>query len=224
LEPATAATPVAASAVPAKESRSAAPEATLQSAGSSGDASSASVNTVTALAPAITPVETTRRLVVLSSKMSMPVHISRSDLYTAPEPPAAVGDEPASAVPQLNGEAPGSANELLSGTVPKLPPPPPPVAENAGNPAAPLTPARLISSVQPVYPSLAKQAHIEGNVIIEARIDASGKVVGMIVLSGSSVLREAAREALAKWNFQPAQRGDQPTPSSVVVTVRFKLK
>jgi len=184
------------------------------------------MNTVTALPTEVSLVEPSRRRDLLISRMAMPVQNTASDSHDAPEITVFGGEEPASAVPQLNGEAPGAAGGLLSTAGPEPPPPPPPAPapENAGIPAAPLTPARLVSSVQPIYPLLAKQGHIEGNVTIEAQIDVSGKVAGMRVLSGPSVLRAAATDALAKWKYQPAQRGDQPTPISVIVIIRFVLR
>jgi TonB family protein len=226
VQPAAAATPAAVFAGPAMESRSDAPAAMLPSAGPSAAAAPASTNTVTVLAPEETRVERPGRFVILNSKMTTPVHNATSDPNDLPDLTASTGDEPALAAPQLNGEAPGTPRGLLSATVPGLPPPPPPVPvpENAGDPAAPLTPARVVSSVPPIYPSLAKQAHIEGNVTIEAQIDASGKVAGMKVLSGPLALREAATDALAKWKFQPAQRGNQVTPISVIVTIQFVLR
>ncbi|HKO04410.1 MAG TPA: energy transducer TonB [Candidatus Acidoferrales bacterium] len=199
---------------------------TLQSARPSDGEAPGSMNTVTALPTEVSLVEPSRRRDLLISRMAMPVQNTASDSHDAPEITVFGGEEPASAVPQLNGEAPGAAGGLLSTAGPEPPPPPPPASapENAGKPAAPLTPARLVSSVQPIYPLLAKQGHIEGNVTIEAQIDVSGKVAGMRVLSGPSVLRAAATDALAKWKYQPAQRGDQPTPISVIVIIRFVLR
>jgi len=44
------------------------------------------------------------------------------------------------------------------------------------------------------------------------------------VLSGPQMLRDAATSAVAKWKFEPARRGDQPTPISMILSVHFTLK
>jgi len=218
-EPADFANPTVTFAAPATDSRGGDP-----ATGPSAAEAAVSMTTVTALVPEVSPVELPRRRDVLISNMAMPVHSRTSDSQEAPEITVSAGDAAIPAALQLNGEATGATKGLFSAAGPEPPPPPPPAPENAGTPTSSLTPARLLSTVQPIYPSLAKQAHIEGNVNIEAQIDASGKVVGMKVLSGPQMLREAATSAVARWKFQPARLGNQPTPISVILTVRFTLK
>lgn len=218
---AAAANPAVTIAAPATE-----PRGDDRAAGPSAADALAGMNTVTALTPEISPAESPQPRDILISKMTMPAHNLASEPQDPPEITVSAGNEPAPAAMQLNGDAGGTTRGLLSAAGPEPPPPPPSALtpENSVTPSAPLTPARLLSSVQPIYPSLAKQAHIEGNVTIEAQIDTSGRVAGMKVLSGPHVLREAATSAVAKWKFQPAQLGDRPTPISVILTVRFLLR
>ena len=126
---------------------------------------------------------------------------------------------------QLNGKDPGGALGLLTATSPEPPPPAEPAAvpEKTVKPEESLVPARLVSSTQPVYPFLAKQAHIEGNVVIEVQIDAAGIVTGTKVISGPQALRQAAINAIAHWRFEPARLRDWPTASTTMVTLRFML-
>jgi protein TonB len=70
---------------------------------------------------------------------------------------------------------------------------------------------------------MARQSRLEGNVTIEAQIDAAGKVSGMKVLSGPMMFQQAAMEAVARWKYEPARRKDEAIPSSVVVTLQFRL-
>ena len=208
-------------AVPATESRGDGP-----AAGPSAADALAGMSTVTALSPEVSPAESPRPRDILISKMDMPVLNVPSDPHDAPEITVFAGDGPNPGAALLSGKTAGAALGLLSGKGPEPPPPPPaaPAAESRVTPSAPLTPARLVSPVQPIYPSLAKQAHIEGTVTIEAQIDTSGRVAGMKVLSGPQVLRDAATSAVAKWKFEPARLGDQPTPISIILAVHFKLK
>ena len=172
--------------------------------------------TVTAVVPEVTPMEARRGRVVLPGKMILPVHNGTRGTHDAPELPATSGGD---------AGTPGKALGLFPAATPEAPPlpAPEPVVEKTAEPADAVTPARVVASVQPVYPLQAKLAHIEGSVKIEAAIDASGKIVGMKVLAGPAVFREAALSALAQWKFAPARLRNHPTPSTTIVMLRFVL-
>jgi protein TonB len=100
-------------------------------------------------------------------------------------------------------------------------------------PAAPAAPlavggdvvqAKLISSAPPLYPSLAKSQHISGNVLVDALIDANGRVTTMKVVSGPALLHQAAMDALKQWKYRPATLDGKPTPMHLTVTVQFRLQ
>jgi TonB family protein len=84
--------------------------------------------------------------------------------------------------------------------------------------------ARLISSVPPAYPPLAKTERVEGSVTIDALIDPTGKVTNMRALSGSVLLQEAAKDALRLWRYEPARLNGEPTSTHLQVTVKFQSK
>jgi protein TonB len=183
-------------------------------------------STVTAAVPEITPVESPKRLMVLVSKMNLPVQSVTLGHQDAPEIPTAAGGAPAATAPELSAKGPEGAGGLLAPSNLAPPPPPEPTAapEGAAKPGDALVPARLITSVQPAYPLLAKQTHIEGNVVIEAQVDAAGNVTGAKVVSGPQALRQAAVNAVVRWKFEPARLRDWPTASTTVVTLRFVLR
>ena len=82
---------------------------------------------------------------------------------------------------------------------------------------------RAISVVKPHYPSAARNAHIEGDVVIQADVDASGKVVGTKVISGPALLKMAAVEALQQWNYEPAKLNGHAVPGKTIVSLNFRL-
>jgi len=84
--------------------------------------------------------------------------------------------------------------------------------------------ARIIFSVPPKYPTLAKSQHVSGNVLIDALIDASGHVTTMKVVSGPAVLHQAAMDALKQWRYQPASLDGHPVPMHLAVTIQFHLR
>ena len=95
-------------------------------------------------------------------------------------------------------------------------------------PAAPIPiggdvkPAKLLKSVQPVYPQMARTQHVSGNVQIDALIDADGNVSAMKVLSGPALLREAALQSLKQWKYQPAELDGKPTSMHLTVVLQFR--
>jgi protein TonB len=100
-------------------------------------------------------------------------------------------------------------------------------------PAAPAAPvavggdvkqAKLISSVPPEYPALAKAQHVSGGVTIDALIDATGHVTKMKVISGPTLLHQAAMDALKQWKYQPAMLDGKPVPMHLSVTIQFRLQ
>ncbi len=102
-------------------------------------------------------------------------------------------------------------------------------ANKGKQPAAPLQvggevkQARLISSVSPVYPQLAKNQRLSGDVTIDALIDAHGNVSTMKVISGPALLHQSAMDALRQWKYQAATLNGQATPMHLTVTLQFKL-
>lgn len=80
---------------------------------------------------------------------------------------------------------------------------------------------RLISSVLPVYPLGARQAGVEGDVIVNTTIDKNGNVVGVKVLSGPPMLRQAALDALRRWRYEPSRLNGQPVAVEMQVTIKF---
>jgi len=84
--------------------------------------------------------------------------------------------------------------------------------------------AKLIASTTPAYPSLAKTQHVSGNVLIDALIDANGRVTTMKVVSGPTLLHQAAMDALRQWKYQPATLDGKPVPMHLTVTIQFRLQ
>ena len=100
-------------------------------------------------------------------------------------------------------------------------------------PAAPAAPvavggdvkqAKLISSVPPAYPAMAKAQHISGGVTVDALIDESGRVTKMKVMSGPTLLQQAAMDALRQWRYQPATLDGKAVSMHLIVTIQFRLQ
>lgn len=82
---------------------------------------------------------------------------------------------------------------------------------------------KLISSAAASYPSQARAELIQGEVVIDALIDATGKVTSVQVISGHPLLRQAAMDAVRQWKYEPARLNGQPISISTKVSVAFRL-
>ena len=71
---------------------------------------------------------------------------------------------------------------------------------------------------------MARQAHVEGQVTIEAVIDTTGKLTNMTVISGPPLLQQAAIDSLRTWKYQPGYLNEKPVPTKTSITVNFRLR
>lgn len=81
----------------------------------------------------------------------------------------------------------------------------------------------LVRSVPPVYPALARQMRLQGDVELFATIGKDGSITEVKALSGDSVLSRAAIEAVKQWKYKPYYLDDQPVAIQTQITVKFKL-
>src|SRR5580765_3408467 len=91
----------------------------------------------------------------------------------------------------------------------------------AVRPGGRIMPPKKIKDVPPVYPALAKSAHVTGAVTIEATIGADGKVVDAKVVHSIPMLDQAALDAVRQWEYLPSMLNGVPVPVLVTVTVNF---
>jgi TonB family protein len=80
---------------------------------------------------------------------------------------------------------------------------------------------RLVNRVMPEYPLVAKQAGIQGDVVVKTTIDDKGSVVNMQIVSGPALLRGAALAALRRWKYEPSTLNGQPISIQMLVTIKF---
>jgi periplasmic protein TonB len=106
------------------------------------------------------------------------------------------------------------------------PPPPPPPPSPPQEPVRPGGQVRIpqkVHDVAPAYPVVAKEARIQGVVIIEAVIGTDGRVTNARVLRSLPFLDDAALVAVRQWVYTPTTLNGVPVPVIMTVTVQFKL-
>ncbi|MGC2464008.1 MAG: TonB family protein [Candidatus Acidiferrum sp.] len=148
-----------------------------------------------------------------------PVHFASPTM----NPPEAKQDDEVVAPTISTGNANANSDGLASGLA----------AGNEKQPAAPEVPvpvggdvrsARLISQVPPAYPLMAKNQHVSGDVVIDALIDVNGRVTTMRVISGPTLLHQAAKDALRQWKYRPALLDGKPVAMHLSVTLQFRIQ
>ena len=79
---------------------------------------------------------------------------------------------------------------------------------------------------EPEYPTVAKQARIEGKVILRIVVDIKGDVTNIKVLKsmGHTGMDEAAIDAVKQWKFKPAMTNNKPVAVYIDVTINFRLE
>ena len=138
----------------------------------------------------------------------------------SPEVPRApIVDAPSGVVSGVIGGIPGVGLPL---TPPPPPPPPPPAAQQPVRLSGIEAPRKIVN-VDPVYPRIAQLAHVEGVVILEAVIDARGRVESLRVLRSLAPLDQAAIDAVRQWVYTPTLLNGVAVPIYLTVTVNFRL-
>ena len=91
-------------------------------------------------------------------------------------------------------------------------------------PVRKIRPPAKVRDVAPIYPAIAQQARVSGTVIIEAIIDADGRVHSARVLRSIPLLDEAALAAVRSGSYTPTLLNGTAVPVIMTVTVRFQLR
>ena len=86
-----------------------------------------------------------------------------------------------------------------------------------------VTQGLLIHKVQPNYPPLARQARIQGSVVLQAVISKDGAIENLRLVSGHPMLAPAAIDAVKQWRYKPYILNGEPVEVETQITVNFTL-
>ncbi len=84
--------------------------------------------------------------------------------------------------------------------------------------------SRILTRVDPVYPEAARKLKVDGPVVLDAVISASGGVQKLRPISGPDSLVRAAEAAVIAWKFAPYQFNGQAVPVETTILVEFHSK
>ena len=87
----------------------------------------------------------------------------------------------------------------------------------------PIRPPAKIKNVAPVYPEPARNARVQGVVILEITLDGTGHVSEAKILRSIPLLDQAALDAVRQWEYEPVLLNGAPVPIIMTATVNFSL-
>jgi protein TonB len=139
------------------------------------------------------------------------------------EPPPSAG--PAGVVGGVPGGVPGGAmGGVLGSVMSSVPTAVPKVATpQRVRVSQGVSQGLLIHKVQPQYPPLARQARIQGTVVLQALIGKDGNIQNLHVVSGHPMLTNAALEAVKEWKYKPYYLNGEPVEVETTINVNFTL-
>ena len=185
--------------------------------------------------PAPPPEATIRRITrtVVDDAFRTPVEIPKEVLIVmdeAPPPESFIGGI-AGGVPGgiPGGVLDGVIDGVIGGDPASMDPLPLPPAQPQVKPpqrvrvGGKVQRANLIRQVRPRYPARARQARIQGTVILEAIISEQGSVENLRVVKGHPLLIRSALEAVRRWRYKPTVLNGVPVEVITRITVRFNL-
>jgi protein TonB len=193
------------------------------------------------MAPGVLPTPTAALIAFVSGDVALPsppslaprqpaaANAPRVEAHSEAVPleaPSAIAPEiVVDSAPPLVGTIEGGGHlfgEIAEHLAPPLPPPsvPDPPLRVGGDIRRP----NKIKDVKPEYPTIARAAHVEGLVIIEATIGPTGKVLDTKLLRSIPLLDVAALEAVRQWEFTPTLLNGSPVSLVMTVTVNFTLR
>lgn len=79
----------------------------------------------------------------------------------------------------------------------------------------------LIAHPAPVYPAVAKAAHVQGVVVLHALVSKEGKVENIQVISGPPMLTQSAIDAVRQWTYKPVIVSGRPVAVDTTINVNY---
>jgi TonB family protein len=93
-----------------------------------------------------------------------------------------------------------------------------------GTPPGGVLNSKVVKSVPPTYPAIAKAARAQGTVVVQITVGVTGEVIAASAVSGHPLLQASAVNAVRQWRFSPYTVDGQPVKVTGTVNVHFVLK
>jgi len=179
------------------------------------------------VAPAPPPPPPPPQPIVKAVKVPKIINIQKMTAPTViPKNVAIVKDEaPVIYTNGGDGVAGGTGNVLggLIGSGPAGPPPPKAATPSRIRVGGNVEAASLVNKVTPLYPPIAKTAHVSGTVVLHAIISKDGSIQELQYVSGPPLLMKSAMDAVKEWRYKPTMLNGEPVEVDTTIDVVFTL-
>lgn len=82
----------------------------------------------------------------------------------------------------------------------------------------------LTKKVAPDYPPMARNARVEGTVVLRGIINKNGKIAELTIISGDPLLVGSAINAVRQWEYKPYLLGGKAVDVETLIRVNYKLR
>jgi len=123
----------------------------------------------------------------------------------------------------VGGVPGGQAGGVLGGIISSTAPPPKVAAPQKLRVSSGVAEGNLIRRVEPTYPQMARAAHIQGTVVLQATISKTGTIENLHAVSGHPILQQAALEAVRQWKYKPYLLSGEPVEVETTINVEFRM-
>ena len=115
----------------------------------------------------------------------------------------------------------GGSNATINNVVNGMPVAQPKIAPQKVKVSSGVAQGMLVHRVTPQYPTQARQQGIQGTVILQAVIGKDGGVKSVKAVSGNSMLRQSAMDAVRQWKYKPYSVDGEAVEADTEINVKF---
>jgi len=123
----------------------------------------------------------------------------------------------------VGGVPGGSANGVIGGIIGSAAPPPKVATPQKLRVSSGVADGLKIHDVTPTYPQMARIAHIQGDVLLQATISKSGVIENLRAVQGHPILIQAAMDAVKQWKYKPYILNGEPVEVETTIKVQFHM-
>ncbi|HEV7550093.1 MAG TPA: TonB family protein [Candidatus Angelobacter sp.] len=123
----------------------------------------------------------------------------------------------------VGGVPGGSANGVIGGIIGSAAPPPKVATPQKLRVSSGVADGLKIHDVTPAYPQMARIAHIQGDVLLQATISKNGVIENLRAVQGHPILIQAAMDAVKQWKYKPYILNGEPVEVETTIKVQFHM-
>jgi protein TonB len=158
---------------------------------------------------------------IVDGSLRAPTKIPKQvKMVTEEEPPAPNTGVMGGVVGGVPG---GSSGGVIGGIIGSTAPPPKVAAPQKLRVSSGVAEGLKIHDVTPAYPQMARIAHIQGDVVLQATISKTGIIENLHAVSGHPILIQAALDAVKQWKYKPYILNSEPVEVETTIRVQFHM-